>query len=80
MILAIARVNDEAEGKGYIIASSKKRYFLRDRIFEDFEVVAVEIIDECALPVADGKSHVYQLHVDLDRVLTNRKTGKEQQS
>jgi hypothetical protein len=65
-ILTAAHVHDQREAQRQIGGASEKTNFLRDSVFEDFNIVLCKIAGERAASIAYDESNVDQAHIYLD--------------
>src|SRR5262249_11865024 len=79
VLLAVAGIDDEAEGEWHVLAASEKGDFLQDAVFEAFDVVSGQCVDESAAAVAYGEANADHVDVDLDSVLAETGAGEERE-
>src|SRR5439155_13105522 len=76
MLLASADVRDQPECHGQIGAAREEGDLLCDAVFEDLEIIAVEIGGQCAVGIADCEGDVYQMNVYSEWGLGNAGGGQ----
>jgi len=69
LILAPAEVHDQSESKRNIHAVGKEGDMLRHSVFQDFDFVFGEILNETASRITGGERDVHQPDVNPDRFL-----------
>jgi len=64
--LAAADVHHQPERQRHVLAGSEEGDFLRNAVFQHFEIVLPEPGDQLPAAVADGKADVDQVHVGAE--------------